>query len=233
MLTLQLTAIDNVLGIYGTTKKEFPRRTSFLAPDAAISFVSLHRKFGGLKISDMFRSPESSLQAMGEKRGVQPPGYSAHNFGLAIDIDVDSMLMKLRINKTQLDTLMEQDGWFCHRTDHKREFEEWHYNFLGSNPSEFLDRNKSNTAHAIEARILKAYSSAFTPDNRELQRCLSVLKLYDGEIDGLVGPRTRESIKAFQRTWKLDDSGLVDPKTMRTLALVSATRITASTISVA
>ena len=55
-----------------------------------------------------------------------------------------------------------------------------------------------------------------------MQECLKALRLYSGELDGKIGPRTVEAIKCFQRTWKIEETGTVDQKTERTLAYVAA-----------
>lgn len=228
-LSLSLVRVPDVLGIYGASKDQFPARMSLLNPDAAIAFVYLQKKAGQrIRCSDMFRTAEQSLQAMQEKSGVMPPGYSLHNFGVAIDIDVDAMLAALKLpNKPALDTFMREGGWYCHRKDGKRGSEDWHYNFLGvgaaAEPFLAASAKSTNTSAAGDAKILSLYKDGLTLEPAEVQECLAHLKLYSGEIDGQIGPRTKQSLMAFQRAWRLQPSGQVDDRTERTLAYVSAT----------
>ncbi|HKE15216.1 MAG TPA: peptidoglycan-binding protein [Kofleriaceae bacterium] len=222
MLTLSLRSLpaQAVRGIYGPSKDQMPERMRYLHPDAAASYLEM-ADFA--VVSDMFRSPESSLQAVREKRGAQPPSYSAHNYGLAIDLDIDAA--KKRWNhgsKQALDAEMESRGWFCHRRDHTMEFEAWHFNFLGIGAP--IPAGIHSTAGLVEARIVSLYGAGFAPDDTESQRLLAGLRLYAGEIDGDIGPLSRESIRAFQRTWGMPDTGELETRTRRTLAYVTCTR---------
>lgn len=226
-LALSLVRVPNVLGIYGTNKDQFPARMSLLHPEAAAAFAAIEKLLGmRLRVSDMFRTAEQSMQAMQEKTGVQPPGFSLHNYGIAIDIDTDSMLMATKLTKPALDLLMKDAGWYCHRKDGKRGSEDWHYNFLGvgSAATPFLaaSAKSTNTSAAGDAKILSLYADGLKLEPKEVQECLAHLKIYGGEADGIIGPRSTQAIMAFQRAWKLSPTGLVDVRTERTLAYVSA-----------
>lgn len=224
-LSLSLVRVPNVLGIYGASKDQFPARMSLLHPEAAAGFVALQQQLGArIRVSDMFRTAEQSMQAREEKSGVQPPGFSLHNYGIAIDIDVDAALKGLKLSKSQLDERMKAHGWYCHRKDGKRGMEDWHYNHLGADAATLLKASErsTNTSAAGDARITALYGDQLTLDAKEVQECLAHLKLYSGEVDGIHGPRTKQSIMAFQRAWRLQPSGQVDARTERTLAYVSA-----------
>lgn len=51
------------------------------------------------------------------------------------------------------------------------------------------------------------------PDGELIQRVLKYLGLYDGAIDGKIGPRTKEAISEFQKQNDLSVDGKVGPKT--------------------
>lgn len=226
-LSLTLVQVPNVLGIYGASKNEFPARMARLHPDAAAAFTGLQTAVGQqIRVSDMFRTAEQSLQARAQKAGVQAPGFSLHNFGIAIDIATDAVMAALKLDKAALDALMKQHGWYCHRKDSKRGMEDWHYNFLGvgaaAEPFLAAAAKSTNTSAAGDAKILSLYKDGLTLEPKEVQECLAYLKLYSGEIDGAIGPRSKEAIMAFQRAWRLQPSGQVDDRTERTLAYVSA-----------
>ena len=227
-LKVQLVRVSDVLGIYGATKDEFPARMALLQPDAAMGFVALQVAIGTkVRVSDMFRTAEQSLIARSQKKGVQPPGFSMHGFGMAIDIAVDDLLVGLKVDKPGLDALMQQQGWFCHRKDGRRGSEDWHYNYLGNLEEGKALVNKwckmsSNTTAAAEARLREKFGEGLVLEPVEVQECLKALRLYSGELDGKIGPRTVEAIKCFQRTWKIEETGTVDQKTERTLAYVAA-----------
>lgn len=49
--------------------------------------------------------------------------------------------------------------------------------------------------------------------NRDIQRALKRTGFYSGSIDGKIGPKTKEAIKAFQKSKGLKVDGVVGPKT--------------------
>jgi len=226
-LSLNLVRVPNVLGIYGPKKDQFPARMSLLHPEAAAAFAAAEKGMGTrLRVSDMFRTAEQSMQAMQEKSGVMPPGFSLHNYGIAIDVDIDSMMAATKLSKPSFDLLMREHGWYCHRKDNKRGSEDWHYNFLGvkeaAEPFLAASAKSTNTSAAGDAKILSLYKDGLALTPVEVQECLAAIKMYSGEIDGLLGPRSQQAIMAFQRAWRLHPNGVVDSKTERTLAYVSA-----------
>ena len=225
LLQLKLARVPNVLGIYGKSGNEFPARMAFLQPEAAKAYVHAAAALK-LRTSDMYRTAAESLAARASKRGVQPPGFSAHNYGLAIDIDTDAVLKATGLTKPALDKQMEEYGWYCHRKDGKRGMEDWHYNYFG-NRDEALPWVKacaasSNRSGGIEAKIKTLFGAGLQLTNEEAQAALSKLKLYSGAIDGIFGAGSRQALTMFQKTWGLGQTGAMDAKTERTLAYVSA-----------
>jgi len=251
-LTLQLASLPTgkVEGVYGAQKNELPYRMRLLAPDAAESY--LRELAGAVVVSDMFRSPESSLAAVRAGRGAQPPSRSLHNFGIAIDLDTGrtrkKMVMDLgmpSVSKKELDDWMEKRGWYCHRRDHGSgktkdhpSDESWHYNFLGVGA--MISPTVKSTSGYAEQEIVKRYGAAWTNvTDKEAQQLLTELRLYHGAIDGDLGPLSTEAIRAFQRTWGLIATnaqgkevatrkavlvGVLEPFTVRTLVYVTCAR---------
>lgn len=216
----------SILGIYGPRKDLLPERMRLLHPDAAASLLAMEGTPRRLRISDMFRSAEASLNAVFEKRGVQRPGYSGHNFGFSIDIDVGDCMRRFGMNKRQLDEHLAACGWVCHRKDHALGDESWHYNFVstGSEAARYLaaSTRSTSTAPALEARIREHYGAAMDLSPTEVQGALRRLRLYSGAVDGDLGPLSRQAIRIFQRAWGLAITGSVDAITARTLAFVAA-----------
>lgn len=216
MLNLVLRQLpDTTLGIYGPDKNTMPASMRRLHPLAAESFQNLA---GVLRISDAFRTPESSLHAMQIKRGVQPPGFSAHNFGFAIDVALGDCLKRLGMTKTKFDEAMAEYGWFCHRRDHNRGMEDWHYNH---GIEAFIDPKDTSTAPAVERLIQQTYGEQLRLSALEAQTLLKQMRYYQGDLDGEIGPRTEAAIGAFQKAWQVKESGL-GRKTQRVLAVVAA-----------
>lgn len=54
-------------------------------------------------------------------------------------------------------------------------------------------------------------------DVRSIQEALKALGLYTGAIDGIAGPKTKASVRAFQRINGLSQDGIVGPKTIAKL----------------
>jgi len=172
----------------------------------------------------MFRSAEASLAAVKARRGAQPPSFSGHNYGLSIDVDVDWCLKKGRFaSKLDLDSYLELHGWQCHRRDHKLEFEAWHYNWR---IDVYLKATDKTTAPALERKIQDLYGEKLKLTKSQAQECLKRLGLYNGTVDGILGPLSREAIAAFQRAWQIQDPPqTLGSRTQRLLAYVSAPRI--------
>ena len=57
-----------------------------------------------------------------------------------------------------------------------------------------------------------------TFSSRQIQLALKAAGFYEGPIDGKLGPRTKESVKAFQRSNGLTADGRVGSKTALALA---------------
>ena len=223
MLTLKLTPLSAsvVRGIYGKKRDTMPERLRFLHPDVAPHYAAIGP---WAVVSDMFRTPESSLAAVRAGRGAQPPGYSAHNYGLAIDLDISASMKRLGVKrKADLDGMMEAHGWFCHRRDHLAAFESWHFTWLGIGAA-ISPRVKTIVGYTEDA-ITTRYGADLAPDDGQAQWMLRKLGMYNGEIDGDIGPRSREAIGAFQRAWGVKNSGKLDARTRRTLAYVSAAQV--------
>jgi len=213
-----------------------PKRMRFLHPEAAISLLRMEKDLGGLIYSDMYRSAESSLEAMQRKAGVQPPAYSGHNYGFSVDVAVDQIMNEKGWDYERLLDEMIAHGWFCHRRDHERGMEDWHFNCLGprshgfasigNHPADYpylfeIDDGRKWGA-PVEKLIQDAYGDSFSLDSVELQISLSELGLYKGDIDGIIGPITMSALHAFQRAWELPETS-PNYRTQRTLAFVSAT----------
>lgn len=226
VLALDPLPSDVVTGIYtikGRGPNRMPDRALFLHPEAAEEFLEISDT---LIVSDIFRSPESSLAAVQSGRGALPPGRSAHNFGLAVDLDVRKSMARNKFKtKKELDEYMEAHGFYCHRRDHQitdLKGESHHFNFLGVGT--VIGPRFTSTSGWIEARIQKEYGKFFTLTSAEIQKALTKLRLYSGAIDGQIGPLSKQAIRVFRRGWGLGDSDQLTADTMRTLAYVSCER---------
>lgn len=181
-----------------------------LQPDA---LASLENAADRLTFSDVYRSPDSSLRARKEKRGIQRPGYSAHNFGLAIDLAVADCLRSLNFDKQSLDSYMLSRGWRCFRSDDLLGPESWHYTFEA----------RVHGATGVEQAILASLDpGVLTPGDSECQEMLRELRMFGGTVDGDPGPLTQEAVAIFQRAWGIKPTGRLDTMTRRTLAVVTA-----------
>lgn len=221
-MKLILSPLVGVLDCYGTEATPLPARMSFLHPEAKASWLKLEQQIGlKLRVSDMWRSAEGSLEARRRKTGVQRPGYSAHNYGLAVDLDWIDCAKRLKVSKEGLDQWMARAGWYCHRRDHRADFEAWHFNFLGdaTTAAGYLQHGAAtNTAGAIEAKIQDLYGAGLKLSRVEVWEHLKRLGYLTKE--GAEGP----AVAAFQRDWSLEVDGRAGPITQRTLAFVGATR---------
>lgn len=226
MLRLVDVSDADVVGIYkvnGVANK-MPARMRRLFPEARDSFLRIMRETPGVIISDMFRSAESSLQAVADGRGALAPSFSGHNYGLAIDIDVSSTMKRVGIKKKpDLDAFMQKFGWYCHRRDGKREFEEWHYDF-DFGLTKHLKPTHKYTQQARELMIRELYADQWKLPDLRIQEQLKSLGLYGGALDGKLGPLSKQAIAAFQRTWKLKVTSTANERTCRLLWFVASSK---------
>lgn len=77
--------------------------------------------------------------------------------------------------------------------------------------------------HGEEAPLVETLTAAAdmvmgdSPDDKAIQTALKNLGLYSGDIDGVIGPKTKEAIVAFQSQSGLEADGKVGPKTWAAL----------------
>lgn len=153
------------------------------------------------------------------RRGAAKPAWSGHNYGFSIDIDVSATMENLGMkNKRALDAWMAWNGFHCHRKDHKRKREEWHYNALVVGGLPWHKERGWTTASALEAMIRSTYGEHWNMTRKQIQRSLKLLGLYPGDIDGKFGPLSRQAMVSFQKAWHLKPTGQADTGTQRVLA---------------
>ncbi len=242
-MKLRLTRLPSsaVIGIYGKnedpttgkTRRPFeslvagtmPERMRALWPDAAVDYL---RGSADIVVSDMFRSPESSLRiSQIPGRSALPPGHSGHNYGFSIDVHEDAMRKRLGLkSKGELDEWMRQfnfiNFWVDGKASHPKE--DWHYNWL---PSEWRDDDGGFTGKTtvgyLELAIQREYGASMVLSPTECQVALAKLKFYDGEADGQIGRLSKAAIAGFQRVWlPKNRTGELDAKTQRLLAYLTA-----------
>jgi Putative peptidoglycan binding domain len=59
-----------------------------------------------------------------------------------------------------------------------------------------------------------------------VQTQLAARGYYHGQIDGVIGPESRDAIRAFQQAQRLPVTGLIDPRLLKALNLPEVPRIT-------
>ncbi|MGK7921351.1 MAG: glucose-6-phosphate dehydrogenase assembly protein OpcA, partial [Trichodesmium sp.] len=78
----------------------------------------------------------------------------------------------------------------------------------------WLSQNQGKAA-AVATRAATFSIVVYEPE--EFQQLLGGLGFYDGPIDGIHGPKTRDGIKEAQKTYQLPITGRVDPETLAKL----------------
>lgn len=201
-------------------------RLPYLAPDAAQALIAIEKDTDGLVYTDMWRDPTSSLLNRRTRKTSQLPGYSAHNFGLAVDLDVKTILDEKKIRYEDLLRIMQRRGWYCHRRDGQENAPESdHFTYLGDLQEKYLIRCTMDPVtwdNAAELRIWERFGKDFQIELRNVQLLLTKLRFYTGLVNGMKDMYTREAILAFQRAWDLVQSGQADVQTCRVLAFVTA-----------
>lgn len=86
---------------------------------------------------------------------------------------------------------------------------------------------RSCLALVLMVSLVSALATGATtlrPSVMQVQRKLQALGYDTGGADGLIGPRTRQALKAFQEKHNLQVTGIVDEPTLVSLGLVPATK---------
>lgn len=202
-------------------------RQPLLAPEAALALVAVEKDTDGLVYTDMWREPVASLLARRTRRGSQLPGYSSHNYGLAVDLNVKSILIQKKIRYEDLLWIMKKRGWFCHRRDGQGDMPESdHFTFLGEKSEKYLakcSQDPTTWQTPAEIRIWELYSNDFQLTTEEV----SVRLVKMGFLSEPTKKRDiymREAILAFQRAWDLTETGSPDMTLCRVLSFVTAER---------
>lgn len=224
-------------GTYGKSGRNLPKRARKLDPGAARSLIDVERAYPGVfHYSDMFRSAEGSIKVRRKYKVKKGrfwglfPGFSGHGFGLSTDHMVSANMKRLakvlgkkRISKREYDEFWEARGWYCHRRDHVRDREEWHYNYFGIGTVWSRMADKSRTTGWVLEKLLKWSFGPFRLTKKQVQLELVKLDYYVGEkIDGIHGRKTRAAIRSFQLDATLRAGGVAGKKTQRVLMYMAA-----------
>lgn len=242
----------NILSIYNNGP--LPTGMAWLTPDAAegLAAVAADLQARGccFRLSDAYRSSADQARAHsdylnGRKKAYSPPaGYSMHEAGRAIDIDLASLIAPSKvpagfkvIEENQLRQVLMVHGWVPiseagnpHTVDIK---ESWHFEFRGPFQAVYDaelarsgDHKRAYTAmaKAAIAALDRVKSPVWKLGDRgqfvrDLQRQLVALHLLEpSKIDGEFGPVTEKAVMTFQRTHGLTADGKVGPGTRAALA---------------
>lgn len=223
-LLLEALPHQKIRSSYRKGRPGFPSRLAFMHPDAVAAFVRMEEACGWrIVLTDAWRASLVSLNRrypVGKpvRRTTQPPAWSGHNHGFSIDIDVDLTLKLTGWTKRELDVFMEGFGFYCHRRDHRRGSEDWHYNAIVLPGDDWMRHAGRVTSPAVEAMMKAIYGRYWRMTVRQKQRSLKHLKLYPGAIDGVWGGWSKKAAVAFQRAWHLTPDGVVGARTGRLLA---------------
>lgn len=201
-------------------------RAKYLAPEAAASLKTLEKDTDGLLYTDLWHCATASLLNKRTRRGSHLPGYSPHNFGLAIDLDLEKVLEAKKITYEDLLWILKRRYWFCHRRDGAADMPgSEHFNYLGEAGEECLQQatfDPMSWDKPVEARIFEKHGPDFSLSPAQIQSLLKKLGFFHGEVDGNYDIYFREAVMAFQRAWDLSETGTPTMTTQRTLAFVSA-----------
>jgi len=79
------------------------------------------------------------------------------------------------------------------------------------------DAVSEETGAGIDEEMTSIASTFEKPSVQDIQRALKNANLYEGKIDGILGPKTKNAIEVFQSQNNLTPDGKVGPKTWQKL----------------
>jgi hypothetical protein len=204
----------SILSVYEVSGQRIllPKRMAHATPDmqAAISAISaaLEAMGGHLFLSDLFRSYEMQLQShldwkTGKKSAFSPPpGGSLHEAGRSLDLDLDSLGMKLAdfwpiAGQHGLVPIIPQPN--------SQASEAWHFDCRGSHDfvyQYYKQRKGTNfdkpyqamAASAIVSLGIRVDTFGQNQIAAAIQSALIRLGHDIGDLDGEIGPRTRAGL---------------------------------------
>lgn len=213
-----------VPGIYGRRGDPLPKSMARLVRPAAQALARAYKDIvaegGHLYISDMFRTAAQQQKAhedwkTGRKTAFSPPaGGSVHEGARAIDIDAfDTGIGHKRVRE-----ILNSHGW-VNIVDTLSGPECWHYEFRGD---KWEQVRQEKGYRAMAEGMIEAIGNKVTrPDKEEaahirwVQESLNRLMGMRLEVDGILGERTRETVREFQRRTGLLVDGIPGPITSR------------------
>ena len=154
------------------------------------------------------------------------PGKSQHNLGLAVD--VHSAGEPKRLNWLIANVKEFGFSWEVVPS------EPWHIRYVcGDNPpptvKAWMDANgvvapvgkapAPAAAMPVVNLAVAPPAAAHKDEKKELQQALKDKGFYNGKIDGDIGPKTKQAIKAFKIANKLSANAVVGPKVKELLGL--------------
>jgi predicted small secreted protein len=83
--------------------------------------------------------------------------------------------------------------------------------------SSYRGETNEKTAAGPRAKHGASSASARSDDVKQVQTALQTQGLYDGPVDGIYGPGTRNAVKKYQSQAGITQTGQLDPKTMQDL----------------
>ncbi len=197
-----------------------------LAPSAAESLLRLEENTGGIYYKDMWRDAVSSLVARRIKQCAHLPGYSPHNYGIGITIDIDTTLAQKNINYQQLLSILKKEGWVCYRKDEVVNAPgSDQFSFLGPTYKQYLTKctlDPKTWDIPVETFIFERYGVNFQLSTLSVQKLLHKIGMYClTDFSGTNDLYTREAIMAFQRAWGLTENGHIDSTLCRVLVFIT------------
>jgi hypothetical protein len=186
---------------------------------------------------DLYRSYESQLASFKQRYVLEPiqgtstktfegktwylkkgmamlatPGKSNHNLGLAVD--VHSASEPKRLNWLIANVKDFGFSWEVVPS------EPWHLRYVcGDTPPPAVVAYAAGQPAPAASTAAAPVADVSKDANKELQQALKDKGFYNGAIDGDLGPKTQEAVKAFKVANKLNADSVVGPKVKELLGL--------------
>ena len=197
-------------------------RWKLLCPDAAAALSSVDKETSGLLCyKEMWQDAVSSLLSRRLRKERPLPGYSANNYGLAVDLDLSNSAICYR----DILEAMKKYGWYCYRRDGEMKAGYERFLFVGDLVEKYLRLSTYDPGTwdlPAELRIYDLYGTQFQITLPEAQKLLVKAGFYTAPVNGERDQYFRESLMAFQRAWGLSESGTLDTTTCRVLSFITA-----------
>ena len=175
--------------IYGDPTK-LVSRMSWVNAQVVHVLKKVEEEFKGeIVISDFYRKPTESYIARKKKGSmVAPCGLSGHNYGLSVDVAVDTTLKRLSLSYSQMVAAFKKLGLNGIKK------ESWHFNLMFIEASDYFYGLYNQFSDNFKKHVCSHLVSEFSAHVQPVKNVKEIQTILGLTVDGIPGRQTVMSV---------------------------------------